>query len=100
MSMDNGSGSRNVRIMLDVGLPTEPPQMPQAMPLSVEDRVRDALDCIDSGYKSDVEWIMINKLYKSLAPRRGTSRRIDNLLQMIEPIMAKYGYHEVAANGN
>jgi hypothetical protein len=88
--------------MLDIGMPAERapvPQQPEVAPMSVEDRVRDALDCIDSGHNSNVEWVMINRLYKNLVQKRGKNKRIDNLLAMIEPVMAKYGYHKVSSEG-
>lgn len=88
-----------VRVMLEVGLPSERSSEPGVRPVSIEEKVKDALDSIDSGYKSDVQWIMINKLYKDLSARRGKSKRIDNLLNMIEPVMAKYGYHKVSSEG-
>jgi hypothetical protein len=89
-----------VRVMLEVGIPTvSPAEREEVKPLSIEDRVRDAIDMIDSGRHSSVQWIMLNKVYKSLSPRRGKSRRIDNLLNMIEPVMAKYGYHKVSSEG-
>jgi hypothetical protein len=79
--------------MIQVGAPpadTKAAKAPQKLP--VEDRVRDALELIDSGHKSDVEWIMIRKLYDKLCTMRA-SPRIKNLKQMIEPVLSKYGYH-------
>jgi hypothetical protein len=63
---------------------------------SVEDKVREALECIDSGYESHVEWLMIGGLYKKLKQLARPSPRALNLIEMIEPVLAKYGYHKVA----
>lgn len=62
---------------------------------SVEDRVRESLELIDSGYCSDIEWLMINKLHKQLVSMPGKNSRIRNLIDMIEATMRKYGYHGV-----
>ena len=63
---------------------------------SIEERVKEALDKIDSGKDSHVEWAMINRLYAALQKKDRTPR-VDNLLKKIEPIMSKYGQHGVAA---
>lgn len=88
-----------MRIAVDICMPE--PKAPSTnanqLGLSVEDKVRDALECIESGYKSDVEWLMINRLYTSLQKAK-QSPRVRNLRKMIEPVMAKYGYHKVATN--
>lgn len=63
---------------------------------SVEERVKHALELIDSGYKSDIQWIMINKLYKQLCEMKKPSERALNIKKMIEPVLAKFGYHKVA----
>jgi uncharacterized protein YqcC (DUF446 family) len=73
-------------------------QPPEHPPLSVEEKVRQALELIDSGYCSNVHWIMINKLYKTLKSKQSTPR-IKNLIQMIEPALAKYGYHKTSSEG-
>lgn len=85
----------HTRILLEIGMPEQPSHERQEAPcLSIEDRVRDALDMIDSGHESSVEWLMINKLHKALRERKQTPR-VRNLLKMIEPVMAKYGYYGV-----
>lgn len=60
--------------------------------VSIEDKVRQAIELVDSGYSSSVEWILLNKLLDSLRNRK-PSKRVQNLISMIEPVMAKYGYH-------
>lgn len=63
-------------------------------PISLESRVRDMIDCIESGYNSSVEWIALNKFYDSIKDRKDSRAR--NLLEMIKPVMSKYGQHGVA----
>lgn len=90
--MDNPS---KISIMLEVGLPQSNSQaLDNHCPISVEDEVHHALMMIDSGHDSNVEWMMIRRLYRDLVPRRGKSKRIDNILNMIEPILHKMGYYE------
>lgn len=81
-----------IQILLDMPVPQEKkyPTKEEACG-SVEEQVRDALDLIDSGKSSHVEWKMINRLYASLKNKK--SPRARNLVQMIEPVMSKYGQH-------
>lgn len=76
-----------MQLSLQLQIP-QPSDQPQC---SVEDSIREVLDCIDSGYDSDVEWIMIRRFYDAICQMRETPR-IYNLKQMIEPVLAKYGY--------
>lgn len=85
-----------IKLMLQVGIPTET-RAPEYEKPSVEERVRDAIECIESGYKSDVQWLLLNKLYTSLSKKPKLSPRARNIVQMIEPLLAKYGYHKVGA---
>lgn len=57
---------------------------------TIEQKVRDALECIESGHDSVVEWKMINGLYAVLRKRKKTAR-VKNLLEMIEPTLSRYG---------
>ena len=86
------------QILIATGTP-EPEQTSAraqaAAKVPIEDQVRDAIECIESGRNSSVEWIMLNKLYAELRKRKPTPR-IKNLIQMIEPVLAKYGYHKVS----
>lgn len=87
-----------MKLQILVEMPHPAPEKTEKAPvgLSIEDKVRDALDCIDSGYDSRVEWLMINKLYSELQKRKQTPR-VQNLRKMIEPVLAKFGYHGVSA---
>lgn len=64
---------------------------------SVEDQVREALELIDSGHDSYVEWKLINKLARELRTRKDP--RSKNLMSMIDPILQKYGMHGVEEEG-
>lgn len=81
-----------VQVMIDT--PPPPRSIPQQPHITVEERVRDALDCIDSGYESPVEWRMVCGLFQHLLKSGKRSPREQNLLDMIQPILAKYGYYE------
>lgn len=71
---------------------------PKSPKVSVEERVRDALECIESGHDSSVDWQFINKTYKQLCSLKQTPR-VANLKKMIEPVLAHYGYHKVTTEG-
>lgn len=87
-------GNNKISIMLQIGMPDPAPDQPVESKPSVEDVVRQTLDCIDSGRDSNVEWNMIRRLYNELCSRKQTPR-IANLKNMIETTLRKYGYHEV-----
>ncbi len=82
------------KISLIIEMP-HPGPIQHAEPLSVEDQVRDALDCIMSGHDSKVEWKFINKVYKSLKAKKNPSDKVKNLIAMINPVLNKFGYHGV-----
>ena len=82
------------KIMIEVGAPSPGCQPHGPAPLSVEDKVRHTLDLIESGYCNHTEWVMLSKLYRALQQKKPTAR-IQNLKAMIEPVLAKYGYHGV-----
>lgn len=94
----------SIKLMLELPMPSakppQPPQPPQKKPEpreSIEDKVREALECIDSGYESAVEWSMINRIYSDLCKLKKPSPRATNLKKLIEPVLSKYGYHKVPA---
>lgn len=96
--------ANSIKLMLELPMPAvsaEPvkqkSQEPKTPEVPVEDRVKEALDCIDSGHDSKVEWSMINRLYRDLKALKKPNDRARNLIKMIEPVLSKYGYHKVPA---
>lgn len=85
-----------LNIMLEMG----PPEgecnypSPENKP-SVEDQVRDAIDLIESGHDSYVEWKMLNRLMSDLRGMSKKNQRVQNLIDMIDPVLNKYGMHGV-----
>lgn len=61
---------------------------------TVEEQVRQAIEMIDSGHDSYVEWKLLNKLAKELRSRNDA--RSKNLMEMIDPVLQKYGLHGVS----
>lgn len=86
-----------IKLLVEVPTPEESSK-PKSPCLSPEERVRHYIDLIESGHKSDVEWITLNKFYKALCKCKKTPR-VQNLISMIKPVLAKYGYHGVASEG-
>lgn len=85
------------RIMLNIAVPEPRPSASKSNGKSLEDQVREAIDLVDTGYCSHVEWLLLNKLYKSLCCLSKQTPRVKNLKAMIEPVLAKYGYHKVSS---
>lgn len=89
-----------LHVMLEMGPPPadkRPQEKPEPVS-SIEDDVKEAIECIESGHDSHVEWKMLNGVYKELRKREDQkkNKRVANLIKMIEPILSKYGLHGVA----
>jgi hypothetical protein len=91
-------------MQLKILLATEPPSKEKTKDCackddlpSIEDDVREALELIDSGHDSYIEWKMINKLARELRNRKDP--RSKNLMSMIDPVLQKYGMHGVEEKG-
>lgn len=98
-SIQNATPPKGISLCLQLDVPS-PQETSEAESVpSVEDKVRSALDLIDSGYHSNVQWLTVNKLYKQLQDMPKKSKRVQNLIDMIEPVLAKYGYHGVSSKG-
>lgn len=69
-------------------------QPEQAQKPSIEERVREAVELCESGYCSSTEFLMLAKLAQALREKK-QNPRIENLLQMIQPTLNKYGYHDL-----
>lgn len=85
-----------IRIELEMPEPHAPSTNEDACAIPLEDKVRGMLERVESGYKSDVTWIALNKLYSKLQEMK-SNERIENLKEMIEPVLSKFGYHKVPA---
>lgn len=88
-----------VQVLVEMPMPAPAPApVKEKKPeYSVEDKVREALECIDSGHDSGVEWSMINGIYRKLKSLKKPSERARNLIEMIEATLSKYGYHGVSS---
>lgn len=64
---------------------------------SIEEEVRNAIELIDSGHDSYVEWKMLNKLARELQGRK--DKRSKDLMKMIDPVLSKYGIYGVPEKG-
>lgn len=62
--------------------------------ISLESKVKDMIDLIESGHNSSREWIALNKFYDSIKDRK--DQRSQDLIKMIQPTMSKYGQFGVA----
>lgn len=86
------------QIILSLTMPDGPAGEPPCPPVPVEEQVRDAIELIDSGHDSRREWEMITRLHAALSQKKSVTPRIQNLLNMIEPVLAKFGYHQAMPN--
>lgn len=87
-----------MKITLNIEMPSKDHYTPEACPaLSPEEQVRDALDEILSGRDSKREWVFVSKVYKDLLSFHSPSEKQKNLINMIKPVMSKFGYHGTSA---
>ena len=77
-----------ISITIDMAMPEQVPQ--EYCRPSLEEKVRRALDMIDSGHESPVEWAYVKRVYASLRGRSG--QRAANIRKMIEPMLQKYDH--------
>lgn len=71
-----------------------PPKETKYKPKSIEEQVRECIECIESGHESKVEWKLLNRTYAKLLKLKKTPR-VRNLIKMIEPLLAKHGQYGV-----
>lgn len=62
---------------------------------TIEEKVRDAIELIDSDHESREEWSLLNRLQGALKKLEPKTERIVNLIETIAPVLAKYGMHGV-----
>lgn len=102
-SQEKKQAARKQKIAIMIEVHQEPPAPTSTEPgpgygkPSLEQKVRDALEIVDSGHKSDVEWAYIKKVYQQLRPQRDMRSR--EICEMIEPILQKYDIHVAAKAG-
>lgn len=58
---------------------------------SVEERIQDALDMIDSGHESRSDWEFIRRVNNCLMKKPKLSTREKDILAMIQPCIKKHG---------
>jgi hypothetical protein len=79
-----------VKIQLEIlGDQDAPERQPKQ---SVEDRVKEWMEDVESGRPSREQWIRLRNLFNKLANAPKLSPRAQNIVKMIEPIMQKYGF--------
>lgn len=87
-----------ISIQLEMPDPeTSVPEAP-AESQSVEERIQEAIDCIRTGEDTAMHWALLNRMFRTLSSIPRPSARAKNILSMIRPVLAKYGYHGVASN--
>ena len=80
-----------VRIMLK--MPPPETVAPEHCKPTPEENVREAILRVDSDRESEIEWNYLLRVYKKLLTME-KSHRVTNLIDIIHPVLAKYGRHE------
>lgn len=59
--------------------------------MSLEEKVRECLECIESAEESRKQWEFIRNLHNKLMKKKRKGSRAHNLLKMMAPVIEKYG---------
>lgn len=93
------AADRKQKIAIMIEVHQEPPAPTSTKTgITLEQKVRDALEIVDSGHKSDMEWAYLKKIYKAL--RQNTDMRSKEICKMIEPVFQKYDIYVARAAGS
>lgn len=84
--------SNKVSISLTLQMPSGQSASQSARP-NIEDQVRACIQRIDDGTGTEVDFLLLKRLKADLLKRKAKSPRIENLLQMIEPTLRRFGYY-------
>lgn len=60
---------------------------------NVEDQVRAAIQRIDDGTGTEVDFLLLRKVKVALLKKDKTHPRVKSLLEMIEPTIRRFGYY-------
>lgn len=84
-----------LQVLVDMGVPEQLRKpAPEVCPKPpIEDRVRQMIENIESDRDSYVDFRALNHLYDDLC-RMKQNKRIENLRNMIKPVLSKFGYHK------
>ncbi len=85
-----------ITLVLDLGTPeigkTKRPLTAGKSACTIEEQVREMIECIESDEDSNVEWRALKGLYADLVKMKQTDR-IKRLRKTIKPVLSKYGIH-------
>ena len=59
----------------------------------IEDQVRSRIDRIEDGCATLQDFLVLKKLQEALRQKKPCTPRIQNIMDMIEPVMRKFGYY-------
>jgi hypothetical protein len=94
----------SMRLLVSLELPKEshgcggqcskckPPVAEHRKKPTVEEQVRSMIDLVQSDRDSSTEWRALRSFYSDLHKMKRTAR-IENLIKLIKPVLATYGYH-------
>ena len=94
MSGTNSNNTNGISISVELQMPSPGSSTPARVEESPEDRLNRALELIDSGHESAAEWKMVRNLNNKLMRKRergSISDRELNALQLLQPMIEKYG---------
>lgn len=84
-----------MKIIINIPMPAK--EYPESFKCpSVEDKVRHLLDLIDTEYSTPADWETLRRLFNMLNAVKKPNKRQKNLIELIKPVMEKYGYSDSA----
>lgn len=89
----DGAPGKTIGISISIKDMPMPPKEKCHRGPSIEDQVRHRIENIDSGSGCLQDFLVLKKLQESLRQKKPCTPRIQNLMDMIEPVMRKFGYY-------
>ncbi len=80
-----------MKLSIQIEMPKHTEEKKKPSGPTLEEKVRECLECIESNEDSMQEWEFIRKLNNKLMRREKKGKRVDNLLRMMTPVIEKYG---------
>jgi hypothetical protein len=60
---------------------------------TIEQKVRDCIERIDNGCGTEVDFLTLKKLKAAIQSKPKLTPRMKNILDMVEPVIRKFGYY-------
>lgn len=93
MSDDSHNGQVKIGLSLIMKQPPPRPLKQAHERKTVEQKVRHCIERIDNGCGTEVDFLILKKLKAAIQSQKSITPRMQNILDMVEPIIRRFGYY-------